>query len=61
MPATYKRSITRKKHERKMEFKMFHDPIGAFRRKADYKNENTEKFNKKTMVFFLYVSFSVGM
>jgi len=39
MPAAYKRRITRKKHERKMEFEMFHDPIGAFRRKADYKNE----------------------
>ena len=23
-----------------MEFEMFHDPIGAFRRKADYKNDN---------------------
>jgi len=39
IPAAYKRRITRKKHERKMEFEMFHDPIGAFRRKADYKNE----------------------
>ena len=24
-----------------MEFKMFHDPIGAFRRKADYNDEKT--------------------
>jgi len=36
VPAAYKSRITRKKHERKMEFEMFHDPIGAFRRKADY-------------------------
>jgi len=39
MPAAYKRIITRKKNERKMEFEMFHDPIGAFRRKADYNYE----------------------
>jgi hypothetical protein len=39
MPAAYKRRITRKKDERKMELEMFHDPIGAFRRKAGYKNE----------------------
>jgi len=40
MPAAYKRSITRKKHERKMAFEMFHDPIGAFRRKANYNDKN---------------------
>jgi hypothetical protein len=40
MPAAYNRSIAKKESERKMEFEMFHDPIGAFRRKADYNNES---------------------
>jgi len=48
MPAAYKRIITRKKNERKMEFEMFHDPIGAFRRKADY---NYDAFSK-VMLFW---------
>jgi len=39
VPVAYKKRITRKKHERKMEFEMFHDPIGAFCRKVDYNNE----------------------
>ena len=42
MPAAYKRRITRKKTERKMEFEMFHDPIGAFRRKAVYIYESVD-------------------
>ena len=46
IPAAYKRRITRKKRERKMEFEMFHNPIGAFRRKADYKN-GTKKITVK--------------
>jgi hypothetical protein len=32
-----------KKKERAMEFEVFHNPIGAFRRKAAYINENVEK------------------
>jgi len=44
IPAAYKRRITRKKRERKMEFEMFHNPIGAFRRKADYKIERTKRY-----------------
>jgi len=50
MPAAYKRIITRKKNERKMEFEMFHDPIGAFRRKADYNYEEKLIFKPFHMV-----------
>jgi len=39
MLVAYKRRIAQKKHGRKMRFEMFHDPIGAFRRKADEKKE----------------------
>ncbi|MDR2022887.1 MAG: hypothetical protein LBQ71_06450, partial [Hungatella sp.] len=39
MPATYKRRITQKGSDGTMGFHVFHDPIGAFRRKAVYKNE----------------------
>lgn len=38
MPVTDKK-YNKKEDERKMEFKVFHNPNGAFRRKADYKND----------------------